>query len=191
MRYLLALAMLVVAGSAVAKGGVPPWRQDQRSQTIWNAAHNRFVDQLDYWFEDGDYPRCIQLLRVLNDIEPDNYDIATDLGYMLESTEEPDAALAVYVRFRKENTSNPDSAFPEANFYFKTKSFAKVPPLLEPTLTQKPHPNSYRLLGHSYEKLGLLADSKRVWTQYLTVNPNDEAAKNNLRRVNDKILKGR
>ena len=80
MRYLLALAMLAVAGSAVAKGGVPPWRQDQRSQTIWNAAHNRFVDQLDYWFEDGDYPRCIQLLRVLNDIEPDNYDIATDLG---------------------------------------------------------------------------------------------------------------
>lgn len=191
MRAFLALALVAVAGSAVAKGGVPPWRQEQRSQAIWYSAHNRFVDQLDYWFEDGDYPRCIQLLRVLNDIEPDNYDIATDLGYMLESTEEPDAALAVYVRFRKENRTNPDGAFPEANFYFKTKSFAKVPPLLEPTLSQKPHPNSYRLLGHSYEKLGLLADSKRVWTQYLAVNPSDEAAKNNLRRVNDKILKGR
>lgn len=189
MRGLLAALALAVAASAVASP--PPWRQDQRQQTIWNAAHNRFVDQLDYWFEDGDYPRCIQLLRVLNDIEPGNYEIATDLGWLLESIEEPDAALAIYVRFRKENPTDPDATFPEANFYFKKKIYAKVPALLEPALNQKPHPNSYRLLGHSYERMGLLADSKRVWTLYLSVNPNDEPAKNNLRRVTEKIGQSR
>lgn len=185
---MLAAALML---AAIGSGNPPPWRQDQRSQTIWDAAHNRFVDQLDYWFEDGDYPRCIQLLRVLNDLEPSNYHVATDLGWMLESTEEPDAALAVYVRFRKENPNDPDAPFPEADFYFKNKMYAKVPPLLEGSLSLKPHANTYRRLAHAYERLGLLADSKRVWTQYLAINPNDEPAKVNLKRVAEKIDKPR
>lgn len=173
--------------AAAALAGPPPWRNDERQQSIWNAAHNRFVDQLDYWFEDGDYPRCIQLLRVLSDLEPENYHLATDLGYLLESIEEHDAALAVYVKFRNDNPTYPDATFPEANFYFKRKIYAKVPSLLEPSLALRPHGNSFRLLGHSYERMGLLMDAKRVWTAYLAVNPTDEPAKNNLRRINEKI----
>lgn len=186
MRGAALLVLLTLAAGSVAKQ-TPPWRNDARSQVIWDAAHNRFVDQFDYWFEDGDYPRCIQLLRVLHDLEPDNYETATNLGWLLESIEEPDAALAVYVRFRKDNPADADAPWPEANFYFKRKIYAKVVPLLESSLALKPHPNSYRLLAHSYERMGLLADSKRVWTRYLGVDPTDEPAKANLRRVNEKI----
>lgn len=189
MRY--ALLLLALSLGATVSANPPPWRQDQRSQTIWDAAHNRFVDQLDYWFEDGDYPRCIQLLRVLNDLEPANYEVATDLGWLLESTEEPDAALAIYVRFRKDNPNDPDAGLPEADFYFKKKMYAKVPPLLEEALAMKPHANVFRRLAHAYERLGLLADSKRVWTQYLAINPSDEPAKANLRRVEERIIKPR
>ena len=31
--------------------------------------------------------------------------------------------------------------------------------IIEPTITEHPHPNSYRLLAHSYERLGLLKDA--------------------------------
>lgn len=185
MKIFATILGIVLTGAALASP--PPWRSDERQQSIWNAAHNRFVDQLDYWFEDGDYPRCIQLLRVLSDLEPENYHLATDLGYLLESIEEHDEALAVYVRLRKDNPKDPDATFPEANFYFKKKIYAKVPALLEPSIMMKPHANSFRILGHSYERMGLLMEAKRVWTAYLAANPNDDPARNNLRRINDKI----
>ncbi len=179
------LAML--AASAIAGGQTK--RKDPRSDLIWDSAHNRFVDQLDYWWDDGDFPRCVQLLRIMAELTPDDYEIATDLGWMLENVEQMDAALAVYVKFRKDNPGDGDAPFPEANFYYKQRLFAKVPPLLEQTLVLKPHPNSWRILAHSYEKMGMLSDSRRVWTTYLRQYPNDEPAKNNLRRVEGKLGK--
>lgn len=179
------LAML----AACALAGGQTKRKDPRSDLIWDSAHNRFVDQLDYWWDDGDFPRCVQLLRMMAELTPDDYEIATDLGWMLENVEQMDAALAVYVKFRKDNPDVGDAPFPEANFYYKQRLFAKVPPLLERTLVLKPHPNSWRILAHSYEKMGMLSDSRRVWTTYLRQYPNDEPAKNNLRRVEGKLGK--
>lgn len=179
----------LVALGALAMAAPQPKKQP-RQDLIWDVAHNRFVDQLDYWFEDGDFPRCVQLLKVMSDLNPTDYEIATDLGWMLENIEMPDEALAVYVRFRKQNPKDADASFPEANFYYKQKLYAKVPALLEPTLAMKPHGNSYRILAHSYEKMGQLADSKRVWAAYVRSNPSDETAKANLRRVEGKLGRG-
>ena len=59
--------------------------------------------------------------------------------------------------------------------------------LVVPTLERHLHPNSYRILAHSYERLGRFKDSKRVWEAYLQVHPEDETAKKNLQRVIGKI----
>lgn len=185
----LATAIVIAALAAASFGFQPKKKQDARQDLIWDSAHNRFVDQLDYWWDDGDFPRAIQLLRMMTDVQPSDYEIATDLGWMLENVEQYDDALAVYVKFRKDNPNIADAPFPEANFYYKQKLYAKVPPLLEGSLAKKPHPNSWRILGHSYEKMGMLADSKRVWTSYLKLFPNDDPARNNLRRVNGKLGK--
>lgn len=159
----------------------------QRMDAIWRGVHDRLIKQNDYWFEAGDFPRTINTLRLAIQVFPDDYEAATNLGWLLESTEQNDEALAVYIRFGKENPNDPDSAYPEANFYFMKKAYAKVPSLLEPTLKGKPHPNSFRILAHSYERLGLLKDSQRVWQALIALTPDDDAAKNNLRRVENKL----
>lgn len=190
MRVASICAMLVVSAYA---GAWPFAMQDspagtpKRLQKIWQSAEKRMTAQSNLWFKDGDYPKVIQLLKVRVEVFPTDYNTVTDLGYMLESTQKPDEALALYVRFRQANPSNPDAAFPEANFYFARKLYAKVPPLLEPSLTKRPQPNAYRILAHSYERLGLLSDSKRVWEAYIKTAPEDGAAKANLRRVADKL----
>ena len=156
-------------------------------RAIWQAAHERLELQNDYWFDAGDFPRTIQALRMMQSLYPNDYESVTNLGWLLESTEQWDEALVVYIRYGKENPEDPDGPYPEANFYFMKKAYAKVPPLLEPSLAKKPHPNSFRILAHSYERLGLLKDSARIWNIYIALAPNDGAAKANLARVERKM----
>ncbi len=179
-RLLLMGALILAALPSVAQN---------RVDDIWDAAANRMSNQNDRWFKDGDFPKCIQSLRMLNQLFPNNEEIVTNLGWLLESTQQPAEALAVYIRFKNNNPNDPNATFPEAFFYFNKKLWAKVPPLLEQSVKKKPapHPNSFRILAHSYDRLGRLTDSKRTWEAYLKMNPGDEAAKANLRKVENKI----
>lgn len=158
-----------------------------RVNQILNATYDRVNRQVDVWFEDGDYPKCIQTLRIMNALWPEDYEVATNLGWLLTSCERDDEALSVYVRYRVQNPKEADSPFPEANYYFLKRLYAKVPPLLEPSLKLNPHANSYRILAHSFERMGMLRDSLRIWEKYLQRFPKDEAGKNNRKRVQDKL----
>lgn len=160
-----------------------------RTEEIWDAVNNRFVRQLDVWFDDGEFPRCVQLLRAQAMLYPDDYDIATNLGWMQENLEKWDEAIASYERYRKQNPKDPNRGLPEAEYYFRKKQYAKIPALLEPTVKDKPypHPNAFRVLGLSYEKLGKLKDAERVMKKFIALSPNDGAAKNNLRRIQKKL----
>ena len=162
----------------------------ERIETILNAAQNRMYRQSDYWFEDGDFPRCINLLRFMFRAWPSHYEISTDLGWMLENVENDAEALKVYKEYRKLNPDDPEAAYPEANYYFLKKQYEKVPPIIDPTLAKKPHPNSFRICAHAYERTGKFADSKRVWEMLLKLTPDDGPAKVNLKRVEDKIKAG-
>jgi tetratricopeptide (TPR) repeat protein len=181
---ILGLGILIAAG---------PAPQADRTAAIWSVAEDRIIRQNDIWFKQGDYPRAIQSLRILFGLEPHDYEIATDLGWMLENVENYDSALQVYTQFRKLNPNDPDAPFPEAHFLFQKKQYDKVPPLLEPTLKMgvHPHQNSYRTLAHSYERMKRYADSVRVWQTYLKLAPNDETAKGILQRVKKKMAGGK
>jgi len=185
MKYLAAFLLLTcsAASFAQAKSSLDP----KRMAAIQDATDDRIRNQIDVWFERGDYPRCTQALRYLATAKPGDYDAQSDFGWMLENMEQYDEALAVYIHYRKKYPDQPDSAFPEAYFYFSRKAYSKVPPLLEPTISGKPHPNSYRLLAHSYERLGLLVDAKRTWSTLVRVHPEDDTAKANLDKVEKKI----
>ncbi len=185
-------AVLLWIGLLMAPGLCSAPRQTvdaKRIGQIWDAAEDRIRRQNDKWFKDGQFPRCVQSLRLKLELNPNDYEAVTDLGYMLENIERNDEALALYIRFRLSASGNPDAPWPEANFYFHRGAYAKVPPLIEPTLKRHPHANSYRLLAHSYEKLGMFSDSRRIWDLYLEINPKDEVAKNNQRRVKN-LMKG-
>jgi tetratricopeptide (TPR) repeat protein len=161
-----------------------------RVDAIWRVANDRIEQQENIWFDEGDFPSDIQLLKVQAELFPADYEIWTNLGWMEENVEQWDAALATYIRYRRDNPMEPDAALPEATYLFLKKIYAKVPPLLEPAISKKCHPNNFRILASSYEKLKMYADSIRVWKLYLERDPTDGAAKHNLDRVEKKLATG-
>jgi tetratricopeptide (TPR) repeat protein len=181
MTALIALTALA-AGSAQAATPSP-----ERLAAIWSAAEDRVVTQLDAWFEEGDYPKCIQLLRIQAEMSPSDYDVATNLGWMHENVQDYDKATEAYEAYRQRNPQDDDAALALGEFYFRRKQYADVIPLMEPAIKRKPHPNAFRILAHAYEKTGKLAESKRVWDTYIARAPDDLTAKANLRRVEGKI----
>jgi tetratricopeptide (TPR) repeat protein len=154
---------------------------------IFSSAYNRMVEQGDIWYRAGDYPRLAQMLRFQSSLFPSDYESNTSLGWMLESMDQHAEALATYIAYKRNNPNMPDAVLPEAQFYFIRRIYAKLPPLLEPALKRKPHPNAYRMLARAYEQLDLFQDSKRVLESYIEIAPGDEQAKRNLQRVERKI----
>jgi hypothetical protein len=157
----IALCAIALGLAAVSSAQA---KSTSRIDAIWDAANDRISQQIDVWFEDGDYPALVSLLGVQFELFPSNYDVATNLGWMQENIEEWDKALATYVRYREVNPKDPDRGLPEADFYFREKAYAKIPAILEPVLSENPHPHPdvFRILAHCYEKQHLDGDAKRV-----------------------------
>jgi len=178
-RYLPALVAILITATGFS--------QDSRQEAIWNAYDSRMVNQIDRWFNDGDFPRCIQILRFNHELKPFDYEITTDLGWMLGNIEKPDEELQIYIEYRKAYPNYKDSALPEATFYFLKKMYDRIPAILEPKMDMRPHPNNFRILAHAYERTGQLQKSKETWEKYIKLMPSDETAKNNLNRVLKKL----
>lgn len=197
MKTLTLISLALVIGSAYGqKRPSPPTPLPQRGEgrvdAIMAFANDRISTQIDAMFEDGDFPASIQLLKIQAEGYPADYDVWTNLGWMEENVHQWDAALATYVRFKRQNPKDPDRALPEANFYFMRKLYAKVPPLMEEAIKGgKTHPNAYRILARSYEKQDMLTDALRVYKALVARDPNDLPAKANVRRVEAKIAKAK
>lgn len=161
--------------------------EQQQLDAIWAAANSRMEQQIDVWFDDGQFPMCVQLLRMEYELFPHDYEIATNLGWMFENIEQWNDAVSVYERYLRENRSNPDAALPLAQYWFLKRQYVKVPPVLEGFIKPNSHPNNYRILAHSYERLGRLKDSVAMWEKYIALAPEDKAAKINMARVQKKI----
>ncbi len=185
---LLGLALVAPLAAQTKKPQPSPKKAQSRVDAIMDLANDRMSTQIDVMFDDGDFLTVIQLLKVQAEMYPSDYEVWTNLGWMEENVEQWDAALATYVRYKRQNPNDPDGAFPEANFYFMKKLYAKVPPLMEPAIKEaKVHPNAYRILARSYEKQNMLTDAARVYRALSERDPNDGAAKANLKRVEGKI----
>ncbi|RYG48489.1 hypothetical protein EON79_04290 [bacterium] len=184
-------AILIAVLAIGSSSGTDP--DPKRLDAIWDSAYNRINTQLDVWFDDGDFPRSITLLKGQRELWPKDYEVATNLGWMQENVEDNDAAIATYQRYRMENPEDPDGALPEAQMHFKRAQFKRDPDgynkaiaLLAPAVGTPAHPNVYRILASAYERTQKFDDSIRVWKVYLGTHPGDLAAKNNLARVEKK-----
>lgn len=179
---------LVVVGLVL--GLVPiSWAQDPRQDAVWDAIDEAMIQYVDQNFHDGDLPRAIQGLRFRYAMHPDDWEAMSDLGWLLESTDSQDEALGLYMKYRRDYPDRRDACYSVAQFWFLKKSYAKIPALVEPELKKTPHPNMYRWLAHSYDRLGRYRDSVRVWDALIALLPGDLPAKSNRNRVLAKIKK--
>jgi len=179
------LCALTLGAACMAMAGAAPDRVD----AIWAYAQNRIDRQTDVWFDDGDFPATIAVLKVSSNLNPHDYDILTNLGWMQENIEQWDEAIKTYERYQRDNPQDPDRSLPIAQYYFMKKQYAKVPPLLASSIDGKahPHPNVYRILATSYERLKQYSEAQKVLTKYIAVAPKDGQAKVNLARIEKKM----
>lgn len=161
-----------------------------RIDAVWTAAYNRMNQQSDVWFENGDFPRVIQLLRFQRAAFPRDYEVTTNLGWMLENVEEREEATKVYDRYLAENPQDPDAALPLAQQAFLKKDYTRAAAIASRHLSPQAHPNLWRIAANSYDRLGQFAKSRDTWIEYLKHHPDDLAAQRNLARVTEKIPKG-
>lgn len=181
------LAMSVSAQVDDPKTGIsrPKVTETGRMGVIWNAYEDRLGTQTDHDFEQGDFPKIIQLLKVQTDMDRQGYERWTDLIWMLGNVEDYAGQIATARQFRNYNLTNPEAWYPEAEIYFIKRSFVKVIPILEEALKLQGtiHPNSYRILANSWTRLGFKTEAIRVWEQMLKKYPKDERARIQLDRL--------
>jgi len=184
---------LALAGSATAQVNVVPKGETPGTSRILGGAYWRMNQQKDAWFDDGDFPAAISLLAVEVIWRPYDYQSVTDLGWMYGNIERKDLELTTYILFRNQYPKDPEAYYPEAEFYFKLRKYSQVINLIEPTVVMdsKPHSNSYRILAHSYDRVGRYKDSLRIWELYIAQSPDDAAAKVNRDKVKSKISDGK
>lgn len=156
---------------------------------ILSAAYQRLGDQRDYWFNDGEFPLSTHSLRFQVEWTPHDYDLVTSMGWMYGNMEMHGLEIATYQHFRDRFPEDPEAHYPLAEFYFKKRAYAHVVAILEPSmkLGTKPHANSYRLLAHSYDRLGYFQQSVAVWDTYIKLAPDDKAAVLNRDKTRKKL----
>lgn len=182
MRLIWALILCATASVASADTA-----SKARVDAIYSAAIDRMFTQTDEWFEDGEFPRVIQSLKIQQQLYPNDYDIATNLGWMQENVEEWDGALATYVKFERDNPKDPDALLPQITFYSLKKNYPKVISIAEGKLSDKAHPNNFRMLARAYYEQKMYKDSLRVWDRYISLHPDDGQAKTNRAKVSKKL----
>ncbi|HAY13013.1 MAG TPA: hypothetical protein PLB31_05535 [Fimbriimonadaceae bacterium] len=175
-------------GLGLASAQAPSERDAQVAQVI-QAATSRQEAQNDVWFKGGDFPRIKQNLRFMVEMDTTNYESASSLGWMLKSTEQPGEEWAVYVRFYKDNTDEPDGAMLLSQFLFDKRQYAAIPLIMEPRLKfgARMHANNYRNLGHSYVRMGMWRDALRVWEAAVAAHPEDAALKLQVVRTKERL----
>lgn len=178
--------------------GAPP---SDRTELIWSYADARLSRQIDQWFTDGDFPRSIQGLREQWAYSPRSYEVATNLGWMLENVRQDDAAIEIYQEYRRNVPDDPDGLLPEAMLQNSRQRPARVIEILAPFVATldvngtrpdggKPHPNVFRLLAKAYERTGSPEKAIATWELQLRAYPGDAPAQTNIRRVRAKTAAG-
>jgi len=161
-----------------------------RINEIWGHIDTRINNQADIWYELGEFPSCVSLLRVQSGYQPNNYEICTNLGWMLENIELPMDAMDVYINFAKGHPNWGDAMFPAGNGYFNLKDYPNAIKVLEPSLSKNPNENTYRVLAKAYERSGKFQDAIRIWELELKRFPKELTPIANIKRVKAKIAAG-
>ena len=164
--------------------------EHRRLDEIWDHVDNRVITQLDLWYELGEFPECVSLLKVQSAYSPDDYDICTSLGWMLENVDQMNQARDVYRAFSDRHPEVGDAIFALGFSYFNARDYDNAIKCLEPSLAKNPSPNSYRVLAKAYERKNMPKEAIRIWELELKKYPDEGTAIANIKRVKAKTERG-
>jgi hypothetical protein len=171
---------------------LPAVAQDKsRVDEILFHAEQRADHESNASYEDGDYPRSIQLLKMRYEIRPWDGELATDLIWMLGNIEDYGGALLFSKRYKLDNPKDPDHGLPEATLYWTWRCFEKIPSVLEEDIKKDwtMHRNVFVILAGAYDRMGFYKDAARVLDVALKHFPGDEVFLRNKKKA-ESFLKG-
>jgi tetratricopeptide (TPR) repeat protein len=177
---------LILHAFVAAMSMATPIQMSSTAQAIIEQADSVVAQRADDIFRNGDWNTVAQLLRMRAAQFPTDYEVVTDYGFILESLEVPEDALAVYRQFEIDAPNDPDKRLPEATFWYKRKQYAVVIRVLKSELARKPHHTAYHMLALAYEKIGQLDKAIETVETLLKVYPKDETAPQLLQRLKNK-----
>lgn len=193
-KYLCLLLCLACAAMALSQGkptkpklkeGSPEWRR---------AMAEEYATRADREFRQGDADLAIKHQIEAVKMAPNDFEMATTLGYLYEKTGQPEKALGAYRAFAKRNPKHPDRTLYEATFWYRRaknnnrqQMSEKVISLLAPVLTPKSDINGWRLLATAYNRTGRTKQEIKILKVVQKMNPGDRAAARNLARAEAKL----
>lgn len=188
------LVLLFAALPAVARQdsseGLHPVQLDLKvkADQVFRVIEDEMMGEANELFEDGEFARSVQLLRLRYGIYPGNYDAVTDLGWMLTNIEEDAQVIEIYRTYLTENKKDVDRGLPLATYFTVKKRPKDVIEVLAPLVGEKgQHPNNYRMLAKAYEREERLKEALDVYRRLVKVFPEDGAAKANIARIEKKL----
>jgi hypothetical protein len=154
---------------------------------IISATDEYVIGHVDRQFVDGFWEEILPLLRWRREIYPTDYDVVTDLGFLLTSGKKVEEALTLYRQYERDVPTDPDRFLPRGGLFYLQKKWPQVIEALVPTRGTPCHPNNLRMLAKAYEETGDLKNAEATFAEFVKRFPNDGPAKKNLERVRGKL----
>lgn len=197
----LALSTLLMAFSspltmAAATRKAPAVRTAKSAQSgpaLVDAIFDGFVDDLwkqtDVYWHEGDYPRIIALDRIIVQADPHFAECYATGGWLMESLGRKSDAEAFYQQGVANNRDVSYTYYNLGCFYYNTlKDYAASAEVFrQDAKVADTQANDYKMLAHSYERLGRLKEALATWQAVKKRWPDAPAIEPNMNRVKAKL----
>jgi len=191
------MAVLAAVGlTATAAGPVVAQEQEPDPDRVAEILYHtevRATDEADVMFEDGDYPKVIQQMRIRYEIRPWDEKVASELIWMLGNVEYEGERVARAMKFIDDSPEIADRGLPAAQVFWQRQVFARIPGVLEPDIHRDPPPHRtvFTLLTAAYRRMGYDHDVIRVIDVALKHFPGDPALLRNREAAELRIRGGK
>lgn len=179
------LALLVLASSCALAGEPAPETQarlDEISQLT-----SGYLWQLDdYYWHQGQYERCIAILRMIAEVDPHDTEAYSSGAWLLQNQLRDDEAEVLLLRGLELNPDVYDLYYDLGLFYYMHERFDEAIPYIESAVRYPVHKAVWHLLAHCYEHVGDLSQAANIWADRQQMEPGDVVPAIQL----DRIMRG-
>lgn len=125
----------------------------------------------DYYWHRGDYERCISVLRLITQVDPQDTDAYGSAAWLIQNQLRDDEAEALLMEGVRRNPEVYDLHFELGFFYYMHERFDEAVASLENAVLFDAEPRVWHILAHSYELAGDVSQSLNIWADCQSVEP--------------------
>jgi tetratricopeptide (TPR) repeat protein len=118
----------------------------------------------DYYWHQGQYERCIAILRLITQLDPHDTDAYGSGAWLMQNQLRDGEAELFLLEGLRNNQDVYDIYFELGFFCYLHERFEEAISYLENALCLDPPARVYHLLAHCYEHVGDIAQAINVWT---------------------------